>query len=146
MIQRNGPRLNCRDGRSSASSRARDRGRSGHRRRRLPRRGDHPPGAVGGEEGRVFHGGGDPAKLLLKYPNRWKLMHLKDLRKGVKGDLTGGTSVENDVALGTGQLNIPAILKAAKKVGIKHYFIEDESSSFRKQVPQTMAYLKSLRE
>ena len=34
----------------------------------------------------VFHGGGDPAKLLLKYPNRWKLMHLKDLRKGVKGD------------------------------------------------------------
>lgn len=94
----------------------------------------------------VFHGGGDPAKLLEKYGSRWKLMHLKDLRKGVKGDLTGGTSVENDVALGTGQLNIPAILKAAKKVGIKHYFIEDESSSFRKQVPQTMAYLKSLKE
>jgi hypothetical protein len=33
--------------------------------------------------------GADPAKLLLKYPNRWKLMHLKDLRKGVKGDLQG---------------------------------------------------------
>ena len=93
----------------------------------------------------VFHGGGD-TKLLEKYGKRWKLMHLKDLRKGVKGDLTGGTSVENDVALGTGQLNIPAILKAAKKVGVKHYFIEDESSSFRKQVPQTMAYLKSLKE
>ncbi|MEJ7768192.1 MAG: TIM barrel protein [Chitinophagaceae bacterium] len=92
----------------------------------------------------VFHGGGDPEKLLLKYPNRWKLMHLKDLRKGIKGDLTGGTSTDNDVALGTGQLNIPAILRAAKKVGVKYYFIEDESSSFRQQVPQTMAYLKSL--
>jgi sugar phosphate isomerase/epimerase len=94
----------------------------------------------------VYHGGQDPAQLLLKYPDRWKLMHLKDLRKGVKGDLTGGTSTENDVALGTGQLNIPAILKAAKKVGIQHYYIEDESSRIHVQVPQTVAYLKSLRE
>jgi sugar phosphate isomerase/epimerase len=92
----------------------------------------------------VFHGGQDPAKLLLKYPTRWKLMHLKDLRKGVKGDLTGGTSVANDVALGTGQLNIPAILKAAKKVGVKYYFIEDESPNYSEQVPKTIAYLKSL--
>jgi sugar phosphate isomerase/epimerase len=94
----------------------------------------------------TFHGGGDPEKLLLKYPNRWKLMHLKDLRKGVKGDHTGGTSTDNDVALGTGQLNLPAILKAAKKVGVKYYFIEDESPKFRQQVPQTIAYLKSLKE
>lgn len=92
----------------------------------------------------AFHGGADPAKLLLKYPTRWKLMHLKDLRKGIKGDLTGGTSTDNDVALGTGQLNIPEILKAAKKVGIKYYFIEDESSSFHEQVPKTMEYLKGL--
>lgn len=94
----------------------------------------------------AFHGGQDPAKLLLKYPTRWKLLHLKDLRKGIKGDLTGGTSVDNDVALGTGQLDIPAILKAAKKVGVKYYFIEDESSHFHEQLPQTLAYLKSLVE
>ena len=94
----------------------------------------------------AFHGGQDPVKLLNKYGNRWKLMHLKDLRKGVKGDLTGNTSTENDVVLGTGQLDVPSILKAAKKVGIKHYFIEDESPRWSKQVPQTMAYLKSLKE
>ncbi|WP_159470934.1 sugar phosphate isomerase/epimerase [Dyadobacter sp. 3J3] len=90
--------------------------------------------------------GQDPVALLNKYGNRWKLMHLKDLRKGVKGDNTGGTPVENDVALGTGQINIPAVLKAAKKAGIKHYFIEDESPSFMKQVPQTIAYIKGLKE
>ncbi|MGV8880436.1 MAG: sugar phosphate isomerase/epimerase family protein [Sphingobacteriaceae bacterium] len=94
----------------------------------------------------AFFGGQDPAKLLLKYPTRWKLIHLKDLRKGIKGDLFGGTSVENDVALGTGQLDIPSILKAAKKVGVKYYFIEDESSNYGKQIPQTMKYLKSLTE
>ena len=90
--------------------------------------------------------GQDPAKLLLKYPTRWKLMHLKDLRKGVKGNLSGGTPTTNDVALGTGQIDIPATLKAAKKVGIKHYFIEDESPSYLKQIPVTIAYIKGIKE
>jgi sugar phosphate isomerase/epimerase len=92
----------------------------------------------------AFHGGADPAKLLYKYKDRWKLMHLKDIRKGVANDLTGGTSQLNDVALGTGQLNIPEILKAAKAVGIKHYYIEDESPNHAAQIPVTIAYLKSL--
>lgn len=92
----------------------------------------------------AFHGGADPAKLLLKYPKRWKLMHLKDIRKGVANDLTGGTDIKNDVALGTGQINIPEVLKAAKAVGIKHYFIEDESPNHAKQIPETIKYLKSL--
>ncbi|MEP6595073.1 MAG: sugar phosphate isomerase/epimerase [Ginsengibacter sp.] len=94
----------------------------------------------------IYFGGGDPVRLLQKYGDRWKLMHLKDLRKGTKKDLTGGTSIENDVPLGTGELDIPAILKEAKKVGIKHYFIEDESSNIITQVPQSVAYLKSLKE
>jgi len=93
----------------------------------------------------AFFPGGDPAALLEKYPTRYKLMHMKDLRKGVEGNMSGGTPVTNDVALGTGQLNIPAILKAAKKSAIEHYYIEDESPSYATQVPQTMAYLKDLK-
>ncbi len=91
-------------------------------------------------------GGGDPVALLKKYGNRWKLMHLKDMRKGTIKDLTGGTSVENDVTLGTGEINIPAILKQAKKIGITHYFIEDESNYVNEHVPQSILYLKSLKE
>ena len=94
----------------------------------------------------IQFGGGDPAALLKKYGNRWKLMHLKDMRKGIKKDLTGLTSTENDVAIGTGELDIPAILKEAKRVGIKHYFIEDESSSITTQLPQSIIYLKGLKE
>jgi sugar phosphate isomerase/epimerase len=94
----------------------------------------------------IHFGGGDPAKLLKKYGDRWKLLHLKDLKKGTPKDKTGLTSPENDVVLGTGELDIPGILKAAKKVGIKHYFIEDESSIVTGQVPQSIAYLKSLKE
>lgn len=93
----------------------------------------------------TFFPGVDPAKLIDKYGSRFKLLHLKDLRKGVVGNFSGGTAVENDVALGAGQLDIPAILKAAKKAGVEHYYIEDESPNYMKQVPQTIAYLKSLK-
>ena len=94
----------------------------------------------------IQFGGGDPVTLLKKYGNRWKLMHLKDMRKGTKKDLTGLTGPENNVPLGTGEIGIPAILKEANKIGIKHFFIEDESNYVNAQVPQSIAYLKSLTE
>jgi sugar phosphate isomerase/epimerase len=94
----------------------------------------------------TFHGGADPAKLLYKYKGRWKLVHLKDIRKGVPNDLTGGTDTHNDVAVGTGQLNYSEIIRAANAVGIKHYFIEDESPNHAAQIPVTIAYLRSLRQ
>jgi sugar phosphate isomerase/epimerase len=93
----------------------------------------------------TMHGGGDPVKLLKKYKGRWKLMHVKDLRKGVKGDLTGGTPAENDVAVGEGQANWRKIIKVAKKVGVKHFFIEDESNIEMVNVPKSIAYLKTLK-
>jgi sugar phosphate isomerase/epimerase len=94
----------------------------------------------------AFHGGADPVKLLYKYKGRWKELHLKDIRKGVANDLTGGTDTRNDVALGTGQINVPEVLKAAKAVGVEHYYIEDESGNHAAQIPQTISYIKSLKE
>jgi len=94
----------------------------------------------------TFFPGADPVEYLEKYGDRFPLMHLKDLRKGVEGNMSGGTPVENDVALGTGQLDIPAILIAAKKAKVKHYYIEDESPVYYKQVPQSMEYLKGLKK
>lgn len=94
----------------------------------------------------VVFPGQDPVQWLKKYPGRWELMHLKDLKKGVKtGELTGKTDVANDVALGTGQMSWPAILKAAKESGVKYYFIEDESPSVVEQVPQTLKFLGSVK-
>jgi len=93
----------------------------------------------------VVHPGQDPVKWLDKYPGRWELMHVKDMKKGLKGDFTGKSDVKNDVTVGTGQMNWPAILSAAKKSGVKHYFIEDESPTAAEQIPQSLQYLKSLK-
>ena len=90
--------------------------------------------------------GQDPVKLLQKYGKRWELMHLKDMKKGLQtGVLTGHTDVTNDVALGTGQMDWPAILKAAKQAGVKQYFIEDESPTAAEQIPQTLRYLEQVK-
>jgi sugar phosphate isomerase/epimerase len=88
----------------------------------------------------------DPVKLLKKYPDRWLLLHLKDLKKGVPtGSLTGHTDLTNDVALGTGQVDWPALLEACQQIGVKYYFIEDESPTVLKQVPESLRFLESVR-
>lgn len=90
-------------------------------------------------------GGGDPAALLKKYGKRWLSLHLKDFRKGAPKDMTGLTGPENDVVLGQGELDLPAILREANKIGIKHMFIEDESEHELEALPKSIAYLKSLK-
>ncbi len=93
----------------------------------------------------IAHPGQDPVKLLKKYPDRWQLFHLKDMKKGVAtGKLTGSEDVNNDVTLGTGQIDLAAALKAAQEIGVKHYFIEDESPRAVEQIPQSLKYLESL--
>jgi sugar phosphate isomerase/epimerase len=93
----------------------------------------------------AFDGGADPVKLMAKYPDRFPLMHLKDMKLGVKTpNYTGHEDVESDVALGAGQLDLPAILKEAHKIGVKHYFIEDESSRSVEQIPKSIEYIRSI--
>jgi len=89
--------------------------------------------------------GQDPVALLKKYPTRWKMLHLKDRKIGTPNNLNGRQDVETNVVLGTGDVGIAEIMKTAKQLGIKHAFIEDESSRALEQVPQSIAYLRSLK-
>lgn len=94
----------------------------------------------------IIFPGQDPVKLMQTYPDRWVLMHLKDLKKGVPtGELTGHTDVNNNVVLGEGQVNWPAVFAEAQKIGIKHYFIEDESDSVMEQMPKHLEYFKTVK-
>jgi sugar phosphate isomerase/epimerase len=91
----------------------------------------------------IAHAGRDPAQMLGQYTGRWRLMHLKDMKKGTPtGLLTGSSPDSNDVAMGTGQLDLPAICHAADKAGVKWYFIEDESSASEQQIPVSLRYLR----
>ena len=59
----------------------------------------------------VVVAGHDPEAWFNKYPNRFKLVHVKDK----KGD--------ESVVLGTGTINFPQILKEGHKKGVD-YFVE----------------------
>ena len=93
----------------------------------------------------IVHPGQDPVKLLAKYGNRFELMHVKDMKRGTKHDLTGHSDVNNDVTIGTGVMDWPAILSAAKRAGVKWYFIEDESDGAAHQIPQSLKFLEGVK-
>ena len=85
-----------------------------------------------------------PADYLKKYSGRFKQLHLKDIAKGVQP----GFREEPDttcVPLGTGQIDWPQTLAAAAEVGVKEYYVEDESPTAWDGIAKTIAYLKSVR-
>jgi sugar phosphate isomerase/epimerase len=88
--------------------------------------------------------GQDPLALLKKYPNRFVLMHLKDRKHGTPPTDNGHADVETNVALGSGDVGIAEIMKEAKRIGIQHFFIEDESSRSEEQIPQSLKYLRTV--
>jgi len=94
----------------------------------------------------VKNAGQEPTELLKKYAGRFILMHLKDRKPGTPGNLDGTADVESNVVLGQGDVGIAEIMKIARKSGVKQFFIEDESSRSFEQVPQSLAYLKSLKK
>jgi sugar phosphate isomerase/epimerase len=59
--------------------------------------------------------------------------------------MTGHDDVELNVVLGEGDIGIAAFMQAAKKAGIRHFFIEDESSRSMDQMPKSLAFLRGLK-
>lgn len=89
--------------------------------------------------------GQDPVALLKKYPRRFLLLHLKDREPGTVGNQNGRAADESNVVLGKGDVGIAAIMKEAKKMGIKYAFIEDESPKSVEQIPESLEFLRSLK-
>ncbi|HEX9956488.1 MAG TPA: sugar phosphate isomerase/epimerase [Fibrella sp.] len=89
--------------------------------------------------------GEDPVKVLQQYPKRFLLAHLKDRKPGTPTTMTGHDDVELNVVLGEGDIGIAAFMQAAKKAGIRHFFIEDESSRSMDQMPKSLAFLRGLK-
>ena len=95
----------------------------------------------------VYHAGQDPVAWLNKYPTRWKLLHLKDMRRGAPrgGDKPESAPKTDMVAIGAGEIDWPAVLTTARSVGVEHYFIEDETANPLLSIPPSLTYLRGLK-
>jgi sugar phosphate isomerase/epimerase len=94
----------------------------------------------------AHHGGADPARLIEKHGRRVRSLHLKDQKKGFPVEAgSGGAPAEADVPVGTGEIDFPAVLRAAVKAGVSFYFVEDESTDPLGHIPQSVAFLEGLK-
>lgn len=92
----------------------------------------------------TFHGGADPAALVAKLGSRATSLHLKDLKKGAP--VIAGTGVgtpDIDVPVGSGQVDMPAVLAAARTAGTALYYVEDESATPLANIPKSLAWLQA---
>jgi sugar phosphate isomerase/epimerase len=94
----------------------------------------------------VVRGGGDPVRLFERYPTRFRATHIKDIAKGTAlGDSSGSAPDETNVPIGRGQIDWPAVFRAAAKAGVEWHIIEDESPAVEQQVPVSLQYIAGLK-
>jgi sugar phosphate isomerase/epimerase len=73
-------------------------------------------------------GGPGPVKVLEKYGHRTALLHLKNVAPGIAPQFNERVPREAFQEVGTGVIDIPAVLRAARKAGVKHYFVEQDQT------------------
>lgn len=90
----------------------------------------------------VVTAGRDPREYLQKFPNRFRLCHVKDRSKNYPA-----TEENASCDLGTGSIDFPNVLKVAKENGMQFYIVEQErwdNSTPLKSAEADAHYMKSM--
>jgi sugar phosphate isomerase/epimerase len=94
--------------------------------------------------------GADPLTYFDRYPGRFPLVHVKDMKKLPKVSASGGQdfgdSLKDMTAVGSGIIDWKRILGQSEKAGIKHYIIEhDKPEAPFESIKISYDYLSKLR-
>ncbi len=96
-------------------------------------------------------GGADPVELLQAYPAHYRLMHVKDMKERARFAGDGGDASQwmalfpKMTTAGSGVLELPKILAAAKRVGVEHFFVEqDLAENPREALGASIRYLRGV--
>ena len=68
----------------------------------------------------IRKGGRDPLDYFRRYPNRYRLVHIKDMA-------VDGTMAD----IGKGAMNWTELLGAARKAGVQHFLAEHDGAAMR---------------
>ncbi|HET9409853.1 MAG TPA: sugar phosphate isomerase/epimerase [Candidatus Sulfotelmatobacter sp.] len=98
----------------------------------------------------VTVGGGDPLKYFDRYPGRFPLVHVKDVKKLPKVTASGGrdfgSSMKDMTEVGSGIIDWKRIFAQSEKAGIKHYIVEhDQPRQPFESIKTSYEYLRQLR-
>lgn len=96
-------------------------------------------------------GGADPVSYIEAYPDRYRLMHIKDMKELKRFSGDGGSPGEwmslfpYMTSCGSGVLDLGTIIATARKNGVKHFYVEqDMVRDPQVALGQSFDYLKSL--
>jgi sugar phosphate isomerase/epimerase len=95
-------------------------------------------------------GGQDPLKYFDRYPGRFPLVHVKDVKKvppvTAGGAQDFGSSMKDMTEVGSGIIDWKKIFAQSDKAGIKHYFVEhDNPKKPLESIKSSYDYLARLR-
>jgi sugar phosphate isomerase/epimerase len=97
-------------------------------------------------------GGQDPLAYFSRYPGRFPMVHVKDVKKipertaSDKGPIPMERIMPDMTDVGRGAIDWKRIFAQSNTAGIKHYFVEqDEPKSPFDSIKNSYAYLKELR-
>lgn len=98
----------------------------------------------------ITAGGSDPVKYFEKYPGRFPLVHVKDIKKVPKVTQAGsqdfGSSLKDITEVGSGMIDWKRIFAHSQQAGIKHYIVEhDNPKQPLESIKTSYEYLKNLR-
>jgi sugar phosphate isomerase/epimerase len=94
--------------------------------------------------------GGDPVKYFNRYPGRFPLVHVKDMKKIAPVPASGGQnlgdSLDDMAAVGSGIIDWKHIFAHAETAGIKYYIVEhDKPKDPFESIKDSYVYLEKLR-
>ena len=94
--------------------------------------------------------GADPLTYFNRYPGRFPLVHVKDMKKLPKVSASGGQdfgdSLKDMTAVGSGIIDWKRIFGQSEKAGIKHYIVEhDKPEAPFASIKISYDYLSKLR-
>ncbi len=95
-------------------------------------------------------GGQDPLKYFDRYPGRFPLVHVKDVKRvppvTAGGAQDFGSPMKDMTEVGSGIIDWKKIFAQSDKAGIKHYFVEhDNPKKPLESIKKSYDYLASLR-
>jgi sugar phosphate isomerase/epimerase len=76
--------------------------------------------------GWVAAAGYDPIAYLRKYPDRYRLLHIKAFKSAQPSVTLNGPNRPEPTELGHGSIDYKPIFEAAKSAGVEQYYIEQE--------------------
>jgi sugar phosphate isomerase/epimerase len=95
-------------------------------------------------------GGGDPLKYFDRYPGRFPLVHVKDMKKlpavSASGAQDFGNSLKDMTEAGSGIIDWKRIFAQSERAGIKHYIVEHDKPRVPfDSIKTSYDYLRELR-